>query len=313
MLQREFPLESEPFDTLGRRLGISEEETIRRIQRFKDEGLIRQIGPVLEARKLGRHTILAALRVPAEHLDKAELVIKAHPGISHAYLREHDYNVWITLAGHSENNVQSELEKLRKETGADSAVSLPVVKLYKIGFFLDLTENDQPTPGNFDMGNIYQIVETTSLEKKVLNEIQQDLPLIAQPFNIMSANCGMDVNEFLACCRALKDKGVMRRYGAAVNHRKAGYKANAMTCWTVNPVRIDEAGTRLAACREVSHCYWRRPGEDWSHNLFAMIHGQKKQDCFQVADKVTSELGLEEYEALFSTREIKKERVKYRF
>ncbi len=121
----------------------------------------------------------------------------------------------------------------------------------------------------------------------------------------------MDEDYFLAQCQSLKQRGIMRRFGAAVNHRKAGFKANAMTCWVAPPEKVDAAGRKLASLKEVSHCYERKTNPLWRYNLFAMIHGHTEKACQEIASKVSEETGLTDYAMLFSTREFKKTRTKY--
>jgi DNA-binding Lrp family transcriptional regulator len=103
----------------------------------------------------------------------------------------------------------------------------------------------------------------------------------------------------------------MRRFGAAVNHRKAGFAANAMTCWAAPPEKVVAAGQKLASWREVSHCYERKTNPLWRYNLFAMIHAHTEEACREIAAKVSAQTGLTDYVMLFSTREFKKTRVKY--
>lgn len=309
LLQRRFPLTPEPFSVLGEVLGTTDEETIRRVRRFKESGLVRQIGPVVEARKIGRHTTLAAFKLDQSALEAAERLIREHPAISHAYQRQHEFNVWITLAGNSERDVDNELRRLKSLLKADEVVDLPVLKLYKIGFYLDLEESD--TPDAFPPVMDYSRIEMDPLSKEVINVLQTDLPLVSRPFDKMAQEVGLSTQTFLNCCSSLIDAGVIRRFGAAVNHRKAGYVANAMTCWSVPEKMVDSVGRYLASCREVSHCYERKTSSGWDYNIFAMIHGRRKQDCLELADEVTNRLALGRYEALFSTKEIKKARVKH--
>jgi len=102
-----------------------------------------------------------------------------------------------------------------------------------------------------------------------------------------------------------------RRYGAAVNHHKAGFAANAMTCWIAPPEKVDEAGEKLASLRAVSHCYERKTNQAWSYNIFAMIHAHTKEECQQIVDNMCAEMDLSDYLMLFSTQEFKKIRTKY--
>ena len=53
LLQTDFPIEEEPFKRIGERVGIAEDEVLRRVQALKDEKIIRRIGAVFDLRKLG--------------------------------------------------------------------------------------------------------------------------------------------------------------------------------------------------------------------------------------------------------------------
>jgi len=121
----------------------------------------------------------------------------------------------------------------------------------------------------------------------------------------------MSQSEFLAGCQSLLMRGVMRRFGAAINHRQAGYIANGMTCWEAPPEKLDVAADILTSQSAVSHCYERETNPWWKYNLFAMIHGQTREECIAIADRVSAQTELADYVVLFSTREIKKTRVRY--
>ncbi|MEE8352880.1 MAG: AsnC family transcriptional regulator, partial [Dehalococcoidales bacterium] len=98
LIQADFPLVHEPYAELGGRLGITGEETVERIARFKQTGLVRQISPVLDGRRLGYQTTLVAMRVPESSRETAEEALRQHPGVSHGYERDHRFNIWFTLA-----------------------------------------------------------------------------------------------------------------------------------------------------------------------------------------------------------------------
>jgi DNA-binding Lrp family transcriptional regulator len=132
------------------------------------------------------------------------------------------------------------------------------------------------------------------------------------PFSGYTAELDMDLEDFLTRCQSLLDRGIMRRFGAAINHTKAGFKANAMTCWIADPEQVMSAGKRLADFKAVSHCYERKTNLYWKHNLFAMIHGQNREECLKIIEQASQETGLPDPLALFSNREIKKTRIKYR-
>jgi DNA-binding Lrp family transcriptional regulator len=168
-----------------------------------------------------------------------------------------------------------------------------------------------PDSGAPASGTLYQKADLSPTDKLVVNELQQALPLVRRPFDKMSARLTMDVEEFLDYCCSLRQRGIMRRFGASIEHTNIGFTANAMTCWVTPPEVVEIAGKKLAALREVSHCYERKTGPLWAYNLFAMIHGHTREDCQVIADKVSQETGLNEYVLLFSVKEFKKARVKY--
>ncbi len=311
LVQSAFPLTREPYADLGRQLSIGTDEVMELIADLKSKGLIRLIGPVLDAKSVGYHTTLAAMKVPANHLDKASKAIDQHPGISHGYERNYDFNVWFTLALPGEVNSESELEKIATASGAEAAFSLPALKVFKIGVYFDMEGDGQGTVAPQHRLPKAPRVKFSATERSIINALQQDLPLLPQPFALMAQQAGIEERQFLAECQSLLQQGVIRRYGAALNHRHAGFTANAMTCWVAPPDAIVSAGQKLAGLKEVSHCYERKTNPLWRHNLFAMIHGRSRESCEEIARRVSSETGFNDCVLLYSTRELKKARIRY--
>jgi DNA-binding Lrp family transcriptional regulator len=313
LVQVEFPLTNKPYNELGLKLGIKGDDVIQRIQQQKAKGVIRQISPVLDARRLGYRATLVAMQVAKNQLDKASKQLGEHSGVSHCYERDHLYNLWFTLAVHSKTDMQTELTRLTDSIDAEDTFALPAVKLFKIGTYFDVGGNGRKDSSTLThSGSVLpEEVELSQIDRLIINELQQDLSLIATPFSAMAARLGMDIEDFLAHCRSLLKRGIMRRFGAAVNHRKAGFNANAMACWIVPPDAVDMAGKELASIREVSHCYERKTNPRWQHNIFAMVHGHSKEVCEKMISDVSHRIGLGSHIILFSTKELKKVRVKY--
>ncbi len=312
LLQTEFPLTPEPYSTLGSRLDIMEEEVILRIKQLKSKGIVRQISPVIDARRLGYHTTLVAMRIAENKLEKAAQVIGEHSEISHGYERDHHFNLWFTLSMPETATTEMVLSQLTTAIGAEAYFDLPATRLFKIGAYFGVDEESEPTGIETSTGG--RLPQTVSLSPEdvlVINEVQQDLPLISRPFVEMAMRAGMSELTFLMQCRSLLQRHVMRRFGAAVNHRKAGFKANAMTCWKVIPEKVETVARALISLPQVSHCYERKPNPLWPYNLFAMIHGHTREACQDIAKKVSDEHNLTDCVLLFSTREFKKTRVKY--
>ncbi|MBI4180719.1 MAG: Lrp/AsnC family transcriptional regulator [Chloroflexi bacterium] len=313
LMQAEFPLTSEPYAELGLRLGIDGNEVLRRIGQLKTGGFIRQISPIVDARSLGYQTTLVAMRVIEAELDKAERVIGEHPGVSHGYERDHHFNLWFTLAIPPAADIKSELEQLTNSIEAEAIFALPAIKVYKLRTFFDTDEDNQSASDTIAPSDsiLSQKINLSRSEKEVINELQQDLPLVIAPFTEMAEHLGMDVEYFLTQCQTLLQRGIIRRFGVAVNHHQIGFTANAMTCWQVPSDMVDAVGQKLAELPEVSHCYERRTNSMWQYNLFAMVHGHSREICHEVANQVSQQTGIADYVELFSTKEFKKVRGKY--
>ncbi|MCP4682897.1 MAG: Lrp/AsnC family transcriptional regulator [Desulfobacterales bacterium] len=149
------------------------------------------------------------------------------------------------------------------------------------------------------------------IDKKVINLIQGDLPLDLRPFTGMAKKIGLNEKEFINRVGDLKKRGTIRRFGATLRHEKAGFRSNAMTAWLVPDERVEEVGRIMAEFREVTHCYQRKARKDWKYNLYTMIHGNNREQCLQIARRISESTGINEYKLLFSEKEFKKTSMEY--
>jgi DNA-binding Lrp family transcriptional regulator len=148
-------------------------------------------------------------------------------------------------------------------------------------------------------------------DKKIIALIQGDLPMDPRPFSVLAKRAGMEEEAFLARIQRLKERGVIRRFGATLRHQEAGFSSNAMVAWLVPEDKIESVGKAMAGFRQVSHCYHRRPNGDWKYNLYTMIHADDREACHQLARNMSRETGVDEYALLFSEKEFKKTSMEY--
>ncbi|MBN1904634.1 MAG: AsnC family transcriptional regulator [Deltaproteobacteria bacterium] len=149
------------------------------------------------------------------------------------------------------------------------------------------------------------------LDKKIIGFFQKDIPLEPMPYKIVADQLGVSEDEVLSRIREMITSGVIRRLGATLFHQEAGLKANAMVAWLIPEEEIDEIGNIMAGFREVTHCYHRRPQRDWRYNLFTMIHGDTREECNEMARKMSERTGMKDYSILFSEKEFKKSSMEY--
>ena len=130
-VQSDFPVQSHPYRALGARIGISEEEALARIAKLREAGIIRRIGASINSRKLGFVSTLVTARVPVEQLDNFVAVVNSFPGVTHNYLRKHDFNVWFTLIAQSEEEKLRIINEMSEKTGIELS-EFPAKRIFKI-------------------------------------------------------------------------------------------------------------------------------------------------------------------------------------
>ena len=313
-IQWSFPLEDRPYLEISKRYNMTEDEVMNRIAYMKDISLIRQINAIFDTRRLGYKSALVAFAVKPDKLDYIANEVNKHPGVSHNYERNHEFNMWFTLAVPPYGEMKTDLDKLSSLDGVIKYRLLPTLKLYKIGVRLDMV-NDDDTEKAKPIDEVKQLnpkkFEITEDDKHFIRELQKDLKVIPEPFKEMAENLGITTAELFAKAKEYEKNGVMRRFAAILRHRDAGFSANGMVVWQVPEDRIDEIGYKLAAFPQVSHCYRRPVYSDWQFNLFSMIHARTLEAAERIAVEMSETVGIKDYRILFSSREFKKERVKY--
>ncbi|WP_457605783.1 siroheme decarboxylase subunit alpha [Nitratifractor sp.] len=310
-MQNAFPLTPRPFAALAERLGSSEEEVLDSVRKLKEEKIIRQTSAIFDTKRLGYHSSLVAFRVPEERIEEAAEIINSHPGVSHNYLRNHDFNIWFTLAVPPESclGLEGTVERLKALTRAEEAIILPTLKMFKISVKLDTTGKQSKKEKVHKRE--FKPIRMKAKHYAVIRELQKDLPIVSEPFADAVRRLNMSYDELFSIAGELKEAGVMRRYASILNHRKAGFTANAMSVWKVPEEQAEELGRQIAEFRAVSHCYLRPSYPNWPYNLFAMVHATSQEACDGVIEEIAKETGLTEYGKLYSTREFKKQRLVY--
>lgn len=142
-VQKAVPLTTRPWDEVGRTVGLSGTEVLRRLRRLSDAGMIRKIGPIIDARKVGlTASTLVGVRVPPERIEEIAGVINQYDEVSHNYERNHEYNLWFTLTAPSQDELSRILKEIQKKTGAtdEDVLNLQTERLFKIKVNFELKE-----------------------------------------------------------------------------------------------------------------------------------------------------------------------------
>ncbi|MFZ0224851.1 MAG: Lrp/AsnC family transcriptional regulator [Candidatus Nitrosopolaris sp.] len=312
-IQWVFPLTDRPYLEISKRYNISEKDVMQRTSYLKQIGLIRQINAIFDTRRLGYKSALIAFAVKPNKLNRVAEQVNKHPGVSHNYERNHEFNMWFTLAVPPYAEIKTDLDKMASIDGVIKYRVLPTLKLYKIGVRLDMVNEDAKVPEPTDRVKALNPLKfnLSERDKEFIRELQKDLKVIPEPFKELADSLGITTSQLFAKAKEYEDLGVMRRFAAILRHRDAGFTANGMVVWKVPVLKIDEVGNKLAAYPQVSHCYRRPIYPDWQFNLFSMIHARTIESAEKIAKQMSESTGIKDYRILFSLREYKKERVKY--
>jgi siroheme decarboxylase len=315
LMQGRFPLEERPYARVAELADMTEEDVLRRVQRLIDERIIRQVTPIFDTRALGYSSMLVAAKVDPEHPHRAAGFINTHPGVTHNYLRNHDFNLWFTLATEpgSALGIDGTLEVIAERTGAESIRQLPTLQLFKIRMDLEMQGDTSAlaAQGVAEPPRELEPIDLAEEDVAVIRALQGDMPVVPEPYAPAAREIGITTRELLDRLESLRERGGLRRVAAILFHRRAGFSANGMGVWKVPPQRIMEVGPRMAAFRGISHCYQRPTYADWPYSIFTMAHGRSKEECDAILDAIAGEMGIEERATLYSSTEFKKIRMLY--
>ncbi len=138
IIQKNFPVVEEPFKAVAVKVGLSEDEALKRIKNLKDEGIIRRIGAVFDSKKMGYASTLCAAKVPKEKMKKFVAVVNSYAGVTHNYRRSNEYNVWFTFIASNEETLKKYLGEISDKTGVTDIISMTATKIFKIDATFEL-------------------------------------------------------------------------------------------------------------------------------------------------------------------------------
>jgi siroheme decarboxylase len=315
LMQGRFPLDPRPFARVAELAELPEAEVLERVRFLLDKRIIREITPIFDTRAFGYASMLVAAKVDPEHPHRAAQFINTHPGVTHNYLRDHDFNLWFTIAvePQSKLGLDGTLDVLAERTGAESIRQLPTLKLFKIRMDLEM-EGDTDAlsaPGEAVEPLELDPIELSEEDIATVRATQGPMPVVSQPYAAAAERLGVPVATVLERLESLRERGGLRRVAAILYHRRAGFSANGMGVWAVPEGEILDTGKRMAAFRGISHCYQRPTYADWPYSVFTMAHGRSKEECDAILDSIAAATGITDRATLYSSTEFKKVRMLY--
>jgi siroheme decarboxylase len=317
LLQSSFPLDPEPFALLASEAALELDDVLARTRRLLEGRIIREITPIFDTRALGYESMLVAAKVDPEQPQRAAQIVNAHPGVSHNYLRTHDFNLWFTIATPPDSRLglSGTLAALMEETGAESMRELPTLTLFKINMNLEMERGTEALAAAVEAAPPRELEAQPYDEDDValIRALQGPMAAVERPYDEAASELGIDTETLLERLRGMVDRKILRRVAAILYHRRAGFSANGMGVWKVPEDEIPAVGARMASFRGISHCYQRPTYEDWPYSVFTMAHGRSKEECDAILDSIAAECGIgpDGRATLYSSTEYKKIRLHY--
>ena len=233
-----------------------------------DERIIRQVTPIFDTRALGYGSMLVAAKVDPEHPWRAAQIINSHPGVSHNYLRNHEFNMWFTLAVEEDSalGLQGTLDVLQELTGAESIRQLPTLKLFKIRMDLEMEG------GTDELAKAAVAEEPVELEQAALRRARHGRHPrdpgrpAGRPRAVRAGGRAARDDRRRAASSTCARWSSAACCAASPRSSSTAAPASAPTAWASGrcpTTRIAEVGPRMAAFRGISHCYQRPTYADW--------------------------------------------------
>jgi len=323
--QSGFPVVERPFDRVGESLGVDGDEALDRVKRLSEAGIFRRFGAVLNPPVVGSST-LAAVRAPADRFDDVAAQVNGYRQVNHNYARDHEWNMWFVVTAGSRDRRDAVIAEIEAQTGLDVLV-LPMLTDYYIDLEFPVVNGDrfareslQSTAVDATRVTETAVADLTPLDRSVLLEIQDGLPLTATPYRDVAAAIerdatpvSADVPSVLAAVERLRDDGCIKRVGCVVNHLVTGFDANCMVVWDVPDEELDARGVAVGELPYVTLCYHRprRPDHGWEYNLFTMVHGREQAAVDEKIDELAADHLPFDHERLYSTATLKQTGAQY--
>ncbi len=300
-LQNGVPLRKRPFEGIAVRLGLDSADVLLRLSRLKLKKTIFQITAVLEGRKLGYESALAAMIVPSEQLEKALFWMKAHPGVTSCSVRRDEFNLWFALALPA-GTIEKQLRALHQFAGARKTILLPALKRFKgahAGEFNVFPEKE------------IKAVSLSAAEIALIRKIQEDFPLDDKPFQRWAEEAGMSEAGLLSTLEAWSRKGYFKKITALLPAKAAAVANPVLAVWEVPEERQEEVGRCIAAFTEVADCVKRPAYPEFPYAIHTLIRAEEPKEAEEILEKISSVVGSWPRRLLWDVKETKKIRLKY--
>lgn len=307
-IQTGFPLVLDPYVALAAMVDAKADACHATVLALRDRGVIRRIGGSFDATRMGYASLLVAAQIAPAQLEPVAARVNEFCEVTHNYQRDDAFNLWFTIIAATPARTEDILTAIQTLPGVQAMHALPALRTFKIHVDFRFTEDNIRLPA---IGEGNTTINFSEEDRRLITALCGDIGDSRRPFHQMAELVRIPPDDILHSIHQYLASGVMRRFGAILRHRLAGFHANGMSVWNVSNDMVEQSAAAMVACEEVSHCYQRPRQPGWPYNLFAMIHARTEQDCQAAAERIADATLNRDYRLLFSLREFKKSSMVY--
>lgn len=125
-----------------------------------------------------------------------------------------------------------------------------------------------------------------TLEKRLLNDFQRDLPLSPTPFAAMAEELGVTEEDVIGGLRTLTDRGAVSRVGPVFRPQRCG--ASSLVAMAVPEARLEAVAELVNAFPEVNHNYER----EHHFNLWFVVMAETQEHLQALLHHIERQTGL---------------------
>jgi DNA-binding Lrp family transcriptional regulator len=314
-LQNGLPLTPRPFDFWSAKIGADSAELLVRIQRLKKRGIFGEIKAILDPRAFYYQSAWVAMRLgqEGEELASRAEVLWQHPGVIYGCEREHEFNVWFFIAAPSNHDLELHVRCLEKLAGAHRTLFLPVRKVFKGTDFLSSLDAQtfQAMSERFEKRQKVGLPDLTSEEIEMVRQLQEPFPLTDEPYQEIALRAGITEAQVLEWMRSLVGKGCLKKIGSFLKPAVVPLETRTLAVWQVPEEKLERIGPGIAEFREVLYADRRPAYPEFPYSLYTMIRAGTAAELEVVMRRIEERIGKWPQAVLVTTREFKKERMKY--